>query len=362
MGVIPIINENDTISVSEILHVNKFGDNDTLSAIAAGMCGADYLFLMTDVDGLYEDNPRRVPGARRVAVVRDIEEVRRLVSTSTLGSSLGTGGMETKLIAAELATAAGCATVITMGSFPGRVVSIVQAHQSRTAPPSPQGPSHATLPSTSASSSSSSAAAAAAVDPGTATPIERDPPSVTHKAGVEFALPTSTVPPHTLFTAKPSPLSSRRFWILHGLTPRGTVYVDEGAFRAIAHGERDAGSGGNGGRLLAAGVLRVEGTFAAGQAVRVCVIRGRTGNSERRKARAASPRQERDGDELVEAIDGLEMATSAAASEAVQEGEEVVEFGRGLTNYNSIEIDRVKGLRRCVSLSLPLALACSARV
>lgn len=78
LGVIPIINENDTISVSEILHVNKFGDNDTLSAIAAGMCGADYLFLMTDVDGLYEDNPRRVPGARRVAKVRDIEEVRRL--------------------------------------------------------------------------------------------------------------------------------------------------------------------------------------------------------------------------------------------------------------------------------------------
>ncbi|GAA5843727.1 hypothetical protein JCM9279_000122 [Rhodotorula babjevae] len=343
MGVIPIINENDTISVSEILHVNKFGDNDTLSAIAAGMCGADYLFLMTDVDGLYEDNPRRVPGARRVAVVRDIEEVRRLVSTSTLGSSLGTGGMETKLIAAELATAAGCATVITMGSFPGRVVSIVQAHQSRTAPPSPQAPSHATLPSTSTSSSSSYSAAAA--DPGTATPVDRDPPSVTHKAGVEFTLPTSTVPPHTLFTAKPSPLSSRRFWILHGLTPRGTVYVDEGAFRAIAHGERDAGSGGNGGRLLAAGVLRVEGTFAAGQAVRVCVIRGRTGNSERRRARAASPRQDGDGDELAEGVDGLEVAPSAARSEAVQEGEEVIEFGRGLTNYNSIEIDRVKGLR-----------------
>jgi hypothetical protein len=78
LGVIPIINENDTISVSEILHINKFGDNDTLSAIAAGMCGADYLFLMTDVDGLYEDNPRRVPGARRVSKVRDIEEVRKL--------------------------------------------------------------------------------------------------------------------------------------------------------------------------------------------------------------------------------------------------------------------------------------------
>jgi len=78
LGVIPIINENDTVSVSEILRINKFGDNDTLSAIAAGMCAADYLFLLTDVDGLYEDNPRRVPGARRVAVVRDIEEVRKM--------------------------------------------------------------------------------------------------------------------------------------------------------------------------------------------------------------------------------------------------------------------------------------------
>lgn len=78
LGVIPIINENDTISVSEILHINKFGDNDTLSAIAAGMCGADYLFLLTDVEGLYEDNPRKVPGARRVTKVRDIEEVRKM--------------------------------------------------------------------------------------------------------------------------------------------------------------------------------------------------------------------------------------------------------------------------------------------
>lgn len=78
LGVIPIINENDTVSVSEILSLNRFGDNDTLSAIAAGMCAADYLFLLTDVQGLYEDNPRKVPGARMVSRVRDIEEVRRI--------------------------------------------------------------------------------------------------------------------------------------------------------------------------------------------------------------------------------------------------------------------------------------------
>lgn len=68
MGVVPIVNENDTISVSEI----RFGDNDTLSAITAGMIHADYLFLMTDVDCLYTDNPRTNPDAKPVMTVDDI--------------------------------------------------------------------------------------------------------------------------------------------------------------------------------------------------------------------------------------------------------------------------------------------------
>ena len=68
MGVIPVVNENDTISVSEI----RFGDNDTLSAITAGMVNADYLFLMTDVDCLYTDNPRTNPDAKAIEVVDDV--------------------------------------------------------------------------------------------------------------------------------------------------------------------------------------------------------------------------------------------------------------------------------------------------
>ena len=68
MGVIPIVNENDTLAVSEI----KFGDNDTLSAITAGMVHADYLFLMTDVDCLYTNNPRTHPDAKPIEVVDDI--------------------------------------------------------------------------------------------------------------------------------------------------------------------------------------------------------------------------------------------------------------------------------------------------
>jgi glutamate 5-kinase len=69
MNVIPIVNENDTIAVSEI----KFGDNDTLSAITAAMVHADYLFLMTDVDCLYDKNPRGNPDAKPIEVVEDIE-------------------------------------------------------------------------------------------------------------------------------------------------------------------------------------------------------------------------------------------------------------------------------------------------
>ena len=97
-------------------------------------------------------------------------------------------------------------------------------------------------------------------------------------------------------------------------------------------------------------MLRVEGTFAAGQAVRVCVIRGRTGNSERRKARAASPREGEEAEEeaLTQGIEKLDVGAAAQKEGNEEEKEEILEFGRGLTNYNSIEIDRVKGLRRCV--------------
>jgi glutamate 5-kinase len=363
LGVIPIINENDTISVSEILHINKFGDNDTLSAIAAGMCGADYLFLLTDVDSLYSDNPRRVETAKRVKKVRDIDQVRKLVSTNTLGSSLGTGGMETKLIAAELATAVGCHTVITLGSVPTRILEIVQSHDNVHNDDD--------------------------VQTGTSSRGGEGLP------GVEFATSTTEGeeeggggPRHTLFFAKPTPLSSRRFWILHGLTPRGTVYIDYGAYQAISRGERDGGGGGNGGRLLAAGVLRVEGNFAAGQAVRVCVVRNKSGrrnrrttgqqeeegqggkdDRRRRRERAKSPdhwqdrREEREKEQetsarlLTGSIEGLDVRDGHEDDrnneEEEQEAEDVFEFGRGLTNYNSVEIDRVKGLRSYVAFPFP---------
>ncbi|KAF9036871.1 Aspartate/glutamate/uridylate kinase [Panaeolus papilionaceus] len=122
MGVVPIVNENDTVSVSEI----KFGDNDTLSAITSSMIQANYLFLLTDVDGLYTSNPRKDPHARQIQSVVSIAAIRSQVSTTTIGSALGTGGMETKLIAAEIATAAGVATVITSSKHPEHIFEIME--------------------------------------------------------------------------------------------------------------------------------------------------------------------------------------------------------------------------------------------
>lgn len=330
-GVIPIVNENDTVSVSEI----KFGDNDTLSAITASMVSANYLFLLTDVDCLYTDNPRRFPDkAKQVRIVRDIEHIRELVSTSTMGSNLGTGGMETKIIAAELAINAGVTTVITHGKKPDNILKIVNSGikldnhylDDYEAPPSgTRGDSNLLL-------------------------LEEQ-----ERKDLEYAEHT---PLHTVFLPEPNPLPDKRWWVVHGPKPRGRIIIDEGAYRAIARSTVNASNStstpstpraitspasfipqshtatssssssvpstsspltpmesasavpspsllatssaqplnassststtnpttsssssssnsGNGGRLLPAGVIAVEGTFAAGQAVTIVVQRKR---------------------------------------------------------------------------------------
>lgn len=115
LGVIPVVNENDTVAVEEL----KWGDNDTLSAQVASLVSAQYLFLLTDVDGLYTANPRRDPDAKRIDVVEDIGALAADVSQA--GSQWGTGGMVTKLTAARLASAAGCRTVICRSDAPDAV-------------------------------------------------------------------------------------------------------------------------------------------------------------------------------------------------------------------------------------------------
>ena len=113
-GVVPIVNENDTVAVDEI----KVGDNDNLAALVAHLIDADLLVLLTDVDGLYSADPRRDPRATRLSTVEAVtEDIQRLVFDAEAPVSVG--GMSTKLEAAQKANASGIAMVIASGREPG---------------------------------------------------------------------------------------------------------------------------------------------------------------------------------------------------------------------------------------------------
>ncbi|KAI8909891.1 Aspartate/glutamate/uridylate kinase [Powellomyces hirtus] len=246
LNVVPIVNENDTVNSSEL----RFGDNDTLSAITAGMVDADYLFLLTDVECLYTDNPRTNPAAEPVRLVTDVAELRTRVNVDSPGSGIGTGGMVTKLVAADLASAAGCRTIITLGSAPEKIPNILAelAEHRRIAKSSPSTP-----------------------------PVAYEPTMGTH------------------FLPRENALLDRKWWILHGLGVSGTIYLDAGAVHAVTRRERSS--------LFAVGVARVSGYFNAQQSVRLVT--------------------------LVKTPDDTE--------------EREVEVGKGLVNYSSAEIARIKG-------------------
>ncbi len=108
MGVIPIVNENDTVATYEI----EIGDNDTLSAIVAALVEADLLILLSDIDGLYTDDPRRNPEAAFIPQVDELTEELFAMGKESTGSNVGTGGMNTKLQAARIATSSGVDMVI----------------------------------------------------------------------------------------------------------------------------------------------------------------------------------------------------------------------------------------------------------
>lgn len=114
---LPIINENDAVATDEIGIETTIGENDTLSAIVARLVGADELILLSDIDGLYTADPRKDPNATMIPVVREITpEIIALAGGS--GSSLGSGGMATKLKAAMIATDAGIDMIIANGEHP----------------------------------------------------------------------------------------------------------------------------------------------------------------------------------------------------------------------------------------------------
>jgi glutamate 5-kinase len=127
MGVIPILNENDAISTDEIQSDN-FGDNDTLSAYVAELVGAELLILLTDIDGLYTDDPRSNENAVFINCVKEIdaglEEMAKGVQ-----SDVGTGGMATKIAAAKIAIAAGIDMVIANGERVYNIPDILEGIQ-----------------------------------------------------------------------------------------------------------------------------------------------------------------------------------------------------------------------------------------
>nr|POE54532.1 putative glutamate 5-kinase [Quercus suber] len=269
MGVIPIVNENDTLSVQEI----NFGDNDTLSAITAGMVQADYLFLMTDVDCLYDKNPRTHPDAKPIEVVEDIAEL--AADTSSAGSSLGTGGMSTKIVAARLATAAGVTTVITRSSNPGNIAAIVRYAEAQKS-------------STRSMENSGELPVETQSEPALQTAAIMNDISVSK-------LDNPISPPlHTRFLPDLNPIRDRHFWLLHGLAPHGTLFIDSGAYSALT------GKAG----LLPVGVVGVEGHFGQHECVRVSVLPTR--DTPHRQAE---------------------------------------EIGRALVNYSAIEIKRIMGMK-----------------
>ena len=121
LGALPVINENDTIATAEI----KVGDNDTLGAIVACCTKADLLVLLSDIEGLYTADPRKDPNAKLIPTVEEVTpEIEALAGG--VGSSLGTGGMATKLRAAKMVTAQGCDMVITNGEHPERLYDIAE--------------------------------------------------------------------------------------------------------------------------------------------------------------------------------------------------------------------------------------------
>lgn len=170
LGVIPIVNENDTLAVEEL----KFGDNDTLSALVASLVGADWLFLLTDVDRLYSADPRYHPDAQPISWVEKIDSLTDLqIQLGDRGTHWGTGGMVTKIAAARIATTAGVRMVITEGRSPDNIERILQGESLG-----------------------------------------------------------------TQFEPQPQPSNARKRWIANGLMPSGKLYLDAGAVRAICESGR----------------------------------------------------------------------------------------------------------------------------
>ncbi len=218
-GVIPIVNENDTVAVEELQF--SFGDNDNLSALVATLVEADLLVILSDVEGLFTKDPRSCPDAELIPLIGRFDNVLLSAAVSEAGP-LGRGGMASKLAAARKASASGIPTIIANGRRQD-ILSAVFDPQAQTG---------------------------------------------------------------TLILPSADRLASRKHWIVFTLKPAGALVVDAGAYEAVSH---------KGGSLLPSGLREIRGVFEGGECV-VCLD---------------------------------------------TQGQE---FARGLVNYSSTELERIKGL------------------
>lgn len=244
------------------------------------MVHANLLFLMTDVDCLYDKNPRKHADAKPIEVVDDIAALEAdgefspfaspppppfsLVSwcfadreeVTSAGSSVGTGGMITKIIAAKLGTSAGVTTIITRSSNPGNILNIIRYLQV----PENSCVASVTNGSTSAASKGHSPKTSPENSP------QRSPD--VHVEALNLDAPSTVLnepsapPLHTRFIPSSDPIADRYFWLLHTPHPQGTLFIDHGAHRALVD---KAG-------LLPVGVVDVEGNFAQHEVVSLVVV------------------------------------------------------------------------------------------
>ena len=187
-GVIPVVNENDTVVVREI----KFDDNDNLAALLTSMVEVDLLIMLTDIDGFYAEDPKLNPRAELLSLVREVDSNIESLDGLT-GSSLGSGGMIGKLQGAKKAVAYGIPTIIANGKRPGIVARIL--------------------------------------------------------AGEEEG---------TLFLPRENRLTCRKHWLAYAVQPRGILFLDQGAVRALIRGGKS---------LLPSGIVKTEGSFGVGDPV-----------------------------------------------------------------------------------------------
>lgn len=225
MGVTPIVNENDTLSISEI----EFGDNDTLSGVTAALIEADYLFLLTDVDCLYTNDPRVDPEAKAIITVNmdsKINPLKDVNTSSGSGSTVGTGGMKTKLIAADLATKAGVMTLVMRSEQPNNITKIIEY-----------------------------------VDANNFKDLQSDEEvAVLNDLGL---------PLHTKFLPIDNDLKleNRQFWLLHGLVSKGSIIIDKEIYQNILE-DNSENENSDGvlsidyqGGLPASGIIDIQDTF-----------------------------------------------------------------------------------------------------